>query len=203
MGYNTFRENDMRREQILCEYLDKKLYNQSIFKNVSRKNSIEDQLSGTDIIFSIPSKNLFDIVVDEKAQLYYLDGGLPTFAFELNFINRRNERVEGWFTDLDKKTQYYQLLFLKAKKDFNKIDEIYEVEYILVKRSKVIEAINIDLPAIREKGKQVSQNSEFQQFKTNDIPYYFTHSIKLAESPVNIMLRKKKLIEICCLHGIV
>lgn len=137
MSYNTFRENDMKREQILSEYLDKKLYCQKIFENFRRTNTIEEQLSGSDVVFSIPSKGLNNLIVDEKAQLYYLDGGLPTFAFELNFINRRGERVEGWLTDENKKTEYYQLLFLTANNNFESIDEILKVEYILVERSKI------------------------------------------------------------------
>ncbi len=201
MSYNTFRENDMRREQILCEYLDKKLYNQSLFENVRRTNAIEDQLSGSDVVCSIPKEGLNNLIVDEKAQLYYLEGGLPTFAFELNFINRRRERAEGWLTDEGKKTEYYQLLFLTAKKDFENIDEINKVEYVLVERSKIIQAINLDLPTLRKKGIEVSQSLDFYQFKIPGVPYYFTHSTKLAESPVNIILRKEKLIEISCLHG--
>jgi hypothetical protein len=203
MSYNTFRENDMIREQIVCEYLDKKLYNQSIFEKVCRTNSLEDQFAGSDVILSIPHKDISNKIVDEKAQLYYLDGGLPTFAFELNFINRKGERVEGWLTDVRKKTEYYQLLFLTAKKDFKNIDEIKKVEYILVERSKIIKAINLDLAIIRKKGIEVSKSIDFHQFKTSGMPYYFTHSTKLAESPVNIILRKEKLIEISCVHGVV
>jgi hypothetical protein len=203
MHYNTFRENDTRRERILCGYLDEKLYSQSPFENVRRTNTIEDQLSGLDIVFSIPSKRLNNLMVDEKARLYYLAGGLPTFAFELNFINRKGERTEGWLTDASKKTEYYQLLFLTAKQDFESIDEINQVEYVLVERSKIIQVINLDLPTLRKKGIEVSQSNDFHQFKIPGVPYYFTHSTKLAESPVNIILRKEKLIEISCLHGIV
>jgi hypothetical protein len=201
MSYNTFRKNDMRREQILSEYLDMKLYVQNIFENFIRTNKIEDQFSGSDVIFSIPSKGLYNLIVDEKAQLYYLDGGLPTFAFELNFINRIGKRVEGWLTDESKKTQYYQLLFLTAKKNFECIDEIRKVEYILVERTKIIQAINLDLQLLRNKGIEVSQSFEYYQFKIGGIPYYFTHSTKLAESPVNIILRKEKLIEISTING--
>jgi len=201
MSYNTFRENDMRRERILSEFLDSKLYNQSLFINFVRSNAIEDQFSGSDVVLSIPHLSLNRIIIDEKAQLYYLDGGLPTFAFELNFINKRGERVEGWLTDETKKTEYYQLLFLTAKKDFESIDEIYKVEYILVKRSSILNLISLDLSSLKNKGVEVSRNSDFHQFKNPTLPYYFTHSTKLAESPVNIILRKSKLIEISCLNG--
>lgn len=201
MSYNTFRENDMIRERVLSEYLDRKLYSQNIFENVHRTNAIKDQLSGSDVVFSIPNKGLNNLIVDEKAQLYYLEGGLPTFAFELNFINRSGSRIEGWLTDEGKKTEYYQLLFLTAKKDFENIDEINKVEYVLVERSKILQAINLDLSTLRNKGIEVSQNLDFHQFKILGVPYYFTHSTKLAESPVNIILRKEKIIEISCLHG--
>jgi hypothetical protein len=201
MGYNSFRENDMKREAILSEYLDKKLYSTNLFADVYRTTAIEDQYAGSDIVFSIPSKGLSHIVVDEKAQLYYLDGGLPTFAFELNFVNRRGERMEGWFTDESKKTTHYQLLFLTAKKGFEKVEDIACVEFILVERSKILNAININLTTLRQKGMVVAQSGEFRQFKQSGTPYYFTHSVKLAESPVNIVLSKKLLIELSCLNG--
>jgi hypothetical protein len=201
MGYNTFRENDMRREAILCEYLDRNLYCNKLFEQVKRTTALEEQYAGSDIVLSIPSKGLNHIIVDEKAQLYYLDGGLPTFAFELNFVNRIGERKEGWFTDESKKTTHYQLLFITAKENFEKIEEICCVEFVLVEREKVIKAIKLDLSHLRQKAKLVAQSTEFHQFKQSGTPYYFTHSAKLAESPVNIILRKKLLIELSCLNG--
>jgi hypothetical protein len=203
MTYKTLRENDMRRERILSAYLDTKLYCQNLFKDARRTDSIESQLAGSDIVLSIPSLGLSNIIVDEKAQLYYLDGGLPTFAFELNFINKNGKRVEGWLTDENKSTEYYQLLFLTAKKDFESIEMIHKVEYILVKRSEILAVINQDLKALRNKGLEVSSSNKFHQFKYPNSDFYYTHSTKLAESPVNIILKKRKLLEISILNGTV
>ena len=201
MSYDTFRSNDMRRERILAEYLDIKLYGQEIFENVRRTNEIEDQLKGSDIVLSIPIKEVFNAIIDEKAQLYYLDGGLPTFAFELNFVNKNGERVEGWLTDESKSTTFYQLLFLTAEKDFESVKKKEKVEYILIKKEEILKFIALDLAILRRKGIEVSKSEDFRQFREQSIPYYFTHSTQLAESPVNIIIRKNKLIELSFLHG--
>lgn len=201
MTYNSFREKDMQMERILADYLDANLYCQNIFQEVRRTNTIEDQLDGSDLTLSIPNKNVHHVIVDEKAQLYYLDGGLPTFAFELNFINKAGERVEGWLTDSKKKTQYYQLLFLKAKKNFSSIEEIQSVSYILVNRQSILNFIGLDASTLRIKGLKIAKNQNFHQEKGAQKPYYFTHSTKLAESPVNIILRKYAIKAFALLHG--
>lgn len=193
----------MRRERILSHFLDNKLYSQNLFDTVRRTNSIEEQYSGSDIVVSVPSRGLHNAIVDEKAQLYYLNGGLPTFAFELNFVNKAGKRIEGWLTDQRKKTEYYQLLFLTAQKDFESVNQIREVEYILVERSEILKQIDLDMPALRQKGLDVAQSSDFYQHKSPSCDYYFTHSTRLAESPVNIIIRKQKLIQISILHGTV
>lgn len=201
MAYHSFRENDMRKERILSQYLDEKLYSQNIFENVKRTNSTLDQFAGSDVVLSIPGKNLRNIIIDEKAQLYYLDGGLPTFAFELNFKTKSGNRVEGWLTDTSKKTTHYLLLFLLAKNGFNDANDIKRVEYILIEREKILNDINLNLIQLRQLGVEIAKSSEFYQRKEPNCKYYFTHSTQLAESPVNIILRKSALKEKCELHG--
>lgn len=194
----------MKQERILSAYLDRKLYGRPVFHDPLRTNDVESQIAGSDIVVSIPSLQLSHIIIDEKAQLHYLRGGLPTFAFELNFINRSNERVEGWLTDRSKKTEFYNLLFLTAGKEFTEIGQIRKVEYILVERQAILDLLNdkgLDVQALRDIGNEVARCQDFRQYPHNGRQYYFTHSTKLAESPVNIILKKVRLISIATLHG--
>ena len=44
----------------------------------------EEQLKGKDVQFSI--EELENIIIDEKAQIYYINKNIPTFAFEIDFL---------------------------------------------------------------------------------------------------------------------
>lgn len=203
MARTSHWEKDKKREEIVSGYLDQWLYGQDMFQDVRRTPDKQDQLKGSDIVLSIPSLGLRHIIIDEKAQLYYTDGGLNTFAFELNFLNRSGKRAEGWLTDPSKETTHYQLLYLNAEKDFDHIDQIHQVAYVLVGRKAVLDLIGLDIETLRKRGREVAQSNEFYHSKNPAAPYYYTHSTRLAESPVNIIIPKKELLRIACSSGLV
>lgn len=206
MNYRTFRAKDMEQERILSAYLDRELYVLPMFHDPLRTVDVESQIAGSDLVVSIPSLQLKDIMIDEKAQLHYPKGGLRTFAFELNFINRANERVEGWLTDSSKRTEFYNLLFLTVREELTEIGQIQKVEYILVERQAILDHLKdkgLDIQALRDIGNEVATCQDFRQHKRTGCHYYFTHSTRLAESPVNIILKKIELINVATLHGFV
>lgn len=132
-----FRERDMRVERELARFMDDYLYNDGRFTCVERTDSIEAQLSGSDIILSIPSLGINDIIVDEKGMTQYMDNPLPTFSLELSFLNYGRE-ITGWFVDDDKVTEYYMFIWPKAKVKWNATyEDIIEVEYALVSKEAI------------------------------------------------------------------
>ena len=72
-------EQDLAHEKILATYLD------HIYKlkgyYVERPTNINKQYRGVDLILQKDAKTF---LVDEKAQLHYLNADLPTFTFELS-----------------------------------------------------------------------------------------------------------------------
>lgn len=82
-----FRERDMKVERELARFMDEHLYNDGRFSKAERTDSIEAQMSGSDIILSIPSIGVENIIVDEKGMTQYMDNPLPTFSLELSFMN--------------------------------------------------------------------------------------------------------------------
>lgn len=132
-----FRERDMKVERELARFMDRHLYNSSLFTRAERTDTKEAQMSGSDIILSIPSKGVHNIIVDEKGMTQYMNRPLPTFALELSFLNYGKE-ITGWFVDDHKATQYYMFLWPKAKVQWNATyDDIEEVEYALVSKQAI------------------------------------------------------------------
>ena len=87
---------------------------EGIFTRAERTDNAYTQIEGSDIILSIPSLNIQDAVVDEKASIYYINKDLRTFVLEISFLNRGYQIQEGWFVNDQLSTQYYLMQWIKA-----------------------------------------------------------------------------------------
>ncbi|WP_353098002.1 hypothetical protein [Empedobacter brevis] len=197
---------DLKKEAIIAQYLDIYFYSNPIFTNWIRIKKIELQKEGIDTIIDVSKYNITNGFVDEKSQIYYTNGGLPTFAFELNYFNKQNKRIEGWLTDFKKKTEYYLLIWLTAKSNFSSLDEIYKIEFALIERNKILNYLgtyNLDITNLKLKGFEIAKSNLFRQEKIDNKDFWFTHSTQLKESPVNIVIKKSTLLKISTLNGII
>lgn len=204
--YHSLRKSDAEKERILNVFLDKYLFRQKYFSNVDRKTDIENQINGIDVQLDIDDLNLKNINIDEKAQLHYLDGGLPTFAFELIFRNRNLDFVLGWLMDATKLTTHYLLYFVKTKdgKSLNNVEDIIYVEYLLISKIKLIKYLeeeDLTQTKLTQMAYELKNKESGAHHKSNQLPYYFFYSDQLAEKPVNLIIRKKKLYELALLKG--
>lgn len=193
-------KSDLNQETILSKYLDG-VYHGKKF-DFERIADLNKQHLGIDLIMVIESNQY---LIDEKAQLHYINKDLPTFTFELSYL-KRGQLKEGWLFDDKKQTQYYFLItgiFLKNGK--NKLatpDDIAKVKITSVNRHKLIKhlaSINLnkeklfqydaDLRAQKSYGKnhisELNSNSE-------GLIYFTKH---LNEKPLNLQLRLNYLIE--------
>ena len=208
MATSNLRSRDMKVEREIARFLDKHLYSQSVFTKAKRTDDLEHQLCGSDIIISIPSSNISDAVVDEKAQTQYINRPLPTFAFELSFISSSNSIIEGWFTDMAKSTEYYLLIWIsKCKKEWNiTAEDIEELDYALVSRKKIHEYLaqfGYNKEQLQEKARKIRTNGiDGQIDKGNNHPYWFYFTTRLAEQPINIVIRKNLLLQLADRHGV-
>lgn len=210
MAHSNLRAGDMHRERILADYLDEKFYSPlNGFARADRTDDIGNQMLGSDIIISIPSIGLIDTIVDEKGQIHYANehGGLPTFAFELLFETSTGNVVEGWLTDDSKITQYYLLTWITSKPKFSSKEEIYKVEFALISRKKLIDYLagcGLTKDILRIKSKEIFNSRVYGQIeKTDGKDYYYFNSTNLAEKPVNIVIKKSKLIELSDTHNFI
>ena len=188
-------KSDLNKEIILSKYLDQ-VYNSKklIF---TRNSNIEKQHRGIDITAHY---NTVDYYIDEKAQLHYINRDLPTFTFELSYLNKNNQLKTGWLFDENKITAYYFLvtgIFLKDNKTkLSSIEDIKSLKIISVHRAKLINHLNkIGLSRITlEAYDHALRISE--SFGKNIIPelhhkkqglVYYTEN--LTEKPINLQLR--------------
>ena len=184
MKESSFR-SDLEKEKRLALFLDKQYT--KYLKNYSfcRETDLSQQHLGVDIRFThIASGKTF--LIDEKAQLDYLNDDLPTFAFELSY-QKKDVRKTGWLFDFNKKTQFYALvtaIYSDAPKTFT------SVKITLVNRELLIQFLtNIGfnkgsfvLPKLH--GKQI-----LKQLNPKTEGYLFYSKDNKAEQPLNLILR--------------
>ena len=197
------RTEDMSAEAQLSIFLDRYLYDR--FPHANRYASIqricdkEEQLKGTDVRFTM--KNGKVVNVDEKAQLYYLNQNLPTFAFEVQFL-RQDSTAIGWLCNDQLNTDYYLLIWPFANKDTPKEitwRDFTKTECLMVKKKKVlslleqnnltVERLLTDADRFRKQG----ITGRFSIAGASGIYYYISPSYKYAEAPINIVISKRNL----------
>ena len=202
-----FRNRDMSVERELAMFMDKHLYSDGRFARHDRTDDVHSQLNGSDIILSVPSMGLDNIIVDEKGMTQYMTRPLPTFALELSFM-RYEEVITGWFVDDDKATEYYMFLWPKANQDWNAtMDDFSEVEYMLVPKKAIRDYLAKEgwtKEALIKKSEEIRRNGVSGQIdKTEDKDYWFFYTTKLVEKPINIVLRKKIYRQLAVLSGVI
>jgi hypothetical protein len=202
---DSLRMADSSDEQEVGKFLDKYFYPQNTSEFI-RYNDKEHQLLGIDTMFSY--KELNNILVDEKAATHYINKDIPTFAFEINFVNSIGALSNGWLFDSEKKTQYYLVIWVKAKKDKGiQCEDITELDCLLIERLRIIEMLkSYSFDAV--KAEEIAKNIRSKQVygvsdKSASKPFYFYYTHYLAERPINVIIWKSRLIALSAARFIV
>ena len=195
----------MEAERELAKFLDKHLYTKDIFTRAERTDNAYTQIEGSDIILTIPSLNIHDAVVDEKASIYYINKDLRTFVLEISFLNRGYQIQEGWFVNDQLSTQYYLMQWIKANvADPWQVKEgnITEIECVLISKKKLkdyFEREGYDKTRLVQLSQQM-RASQQKMLAPSGKPYRFFFTQNLAEKPVNILLNKEEYIRLGEFH---
>ena len=211
----------MKAEQALAKFMDRAFYSKLHDKdgNSIQFHRIVDynlQKKGVDVCVEVQGRRF---LIDEKATFYYSNLMIPTFAFEIESIQKNSEQpVEGWLLNDKLATDYYMLIWpnIKCKKQKNNnawirvdMDELQEddftiIEAMLIKKQRIIEYLNSfdwHKSRILDYAKRLRRLNDMA---TNNIKekipgiseFYFYLSKNLAEQPVNIVIRKDRLCEL-------
>ena len=207
------RVGDMSAEAQLAEFLDRYLYaafpDRRRYASIERVTDRESQLRGVDVRFTMLDGRVFN--VDEKAQLYYLNRDLPTFAFELQFL-RAGEPVTGWLCNERLDTDCYLLVWPFAAvdspagiswRDFTRADclmlEKRALLRFLADNGLTAGRMLADAERLRAEGRVGRVDID----GLSGIYYYVSDPEKYAKRPINIVVTKKKLLAIAARRYVV
>lgn len=214
----SLRNQDSRSEKLVHEFLKKYLYSSLASKNNIQyidENNKARQLMGIDFYLK---QNQIIKTYDEKAASHYSEKPIPTFAFELSFLNNNQER-KGWFVNSNLLTDYYTIIWPKSvSKNIETINDIENAYTLFIDKAKLKEEIaktyRLDderLWSINEvirrfiKNKTEEQGCERIFFKLDESSYdyitqikdmkekskldlYFCYTSTLEEKPVNLII---------------
>lgn len=212
------RKNDMVVEREIAKFLDENLYsNAELFTEFARTDTIDEQISGSDLLLSTKDGKLSRSVVDEKVASRFANRNLETFSLELSFIGKNGQKRCGWLLDETKKTEYYLLGWIldadipylddKKRFDTNSItkENIHKLEWVLVKRSDIVKFLEKKGWTLEKLAKQDEKIREQGGVKTKDFidDVSFRYSDAYVESPINVLLKKETYIKLSKLNGII
>ncbi|MCB4807540.1 hypothetical protein LG651_04705 [Tamlana sp. 62-3] len=186
--------SDLLKEQLLAKYLDG-IY-KKINLNLSRVSDLKSQHQGIDLIYKD------NYLIDEKAQLNYINSNLPTFAFELSYLKGGIEK-KGWLFDKSKVTTHYFLITgIKARNEKDLSKGFTGCKITSVDRKKLIEHLeiigltqnNIANYVTNIRNNPKSGKTTIRELNPNNEGYiYYTSS--LAEKPINLVFKLDYLIK--------
>lgn len=154
MGHSASNfKNDFNAEKVINEFLRKYFYQKIVDKNIIKAfRHITDpnlQHEGVDTI--IITLRDVEVHIDEKAALDYAkkeltENALPTFAFEISYLNREGVLTEGWLTNSKyRKTEDYLLVWLWIKPDTKmkclRCEDILQLEVIVLSKKDILDTI--------------------------------------------------------------
>ena len=195
MARNEKETQDKNGEKITQDFLNDVFYNG---KSGFLCHDKERQLKGIDSIFYTDGyKQGFEYKCDEKVALDYVNKEykLSTFCLELSFLNRKDELMEGWFTNDKMENNCYLFVWVdKAKNDvLTCADDILEAEISLVLKQDIYDYFNSlgwTKEKLREKARRIrsGEDNNFGNYKENGCKFSFAQY--LPEKPINVLLKR-------------
>lgn len=213
----TYRKTDMHAEEQLGRFMDIYFYSKIKSKDgspVSFERYVDKkmQLSGVDVRLNVGNQ---EFLIDEKASIYYSNTMLPTFAFELDSIQKTGGApVTGWFVRDDLVTQYYMLIWPNTKcKNINgewrrtplgeiEFSDFTIIEAMLIRKDDIFDFLqrnNLAKSHLLEYAKRLrathgKKNEKIDVQLENRLS--ITFSGQIPEKPINLIIRREKLKEI-------
>ncbi len=184
-------KKDLAQETILGTFLSSHYAKNNW--NTTRILDKEMQYSGVDVMLEKDGRHF---LIDEKAQLHYLNKDLPTFALEINYL-KDNILKDGWLFDTNKLTEIYAFVFNiqvvpNTIKQLRSVADIKRCDVVFVNKQKLLKELailNLDYNTCAENSKTLRSNETIKKL-SHYSTFNFQISSHLAEKPVNLIVRK-------------
>lgn len=198
--YSKLRLDDIKSSNITTDFLIKNFY-EKYCNNYEIVTDKDRQIKGIDSIFVLGGEKYF---CDEKSAIRYVNRNLQTFSIELLFINRNDSLSFGWFLNPNYENNSYLFVWIDKAlvNDKNLVvstDDILELELAIVKKNKILDYLNKlgwTEEKLLKKSKLIMNNDDEPLFNDSSPEVRFFFSKKLVEKPVNILIKRNKLIEL-------
>lgn len=192
MTKKSKRGLDVFNERALQPYLDA-VYRELGFE-FSRVETKELQLDGVDIVISHSGK---EYPIDEKGQTHWINKGLETFAFELEFKGEVGEVRGGWLFD-DKKVTSHYFLVADIRSDNGMVSGMTSFRLVSVNRSRLLaflEGYNWSRKFLTEDVPLMMGRRSRHILSECNPAVKVVRTWKLAEEPLNVVINLNDLIE--------
>ena len=203
--YESRRSEDVRKTKILEKFVDK-IYAENGIK-IIRIEDEEIQKRGVDFVHITENEQR---CVDEKFAIKYFDRDLKTFAFELASYNNKNN--EGWFISDHILTTYYVILWFRSDEE---LQNIYSYDLCYIKKEKIkeyLKTVGFCDEVVDDFNKywanQTHTNPDDTYYEKGDRRYRdLQDGVRIVqsmqykkESPINVVIPRKKLYKLAELH---
>ena len=198
------RSIDMHAESALADFLDKYFYSrlldEGLFSSIERIQDIDMQKSRVDVCASYRGSTIY---IDEKAQLYYINKNLPTFAFELEYLHQGTLRL-GWLLKETLLTTHYCLLWPSATTTRFaelRMTDFTEIDGLIIQKNKLLQYLanqGLDSRTLRTVAKLVLEKRVVgrQSIPQDGMYLYASDSRQYSEAPINLVIRKSLLMRL-------
>jgi hypothetical protein len=195
----------LRVEIAIAQFLDS-FYYPKVTKSFKRISDRSEQFKGRDVEIEDLQPGLK--VIDEKATVHYINRDIPTFAFEISYIGSKGDVKEGWLFDEKKETDHYLLIWPFARTSINPaFNDFVKLRLMMLSRRRLIEhldASGFTRTYCSRRGDEIRASKTggvFDRDKNGLIYFFFTK--ELQEQPINLVVNRSILNDICEEHQII
>lgn len=195
----------LRQDDVMCSNVVTNFLIKNFYEKLCRKYEIildkEQQVQGIDSYFELNGKFYS---CDEKSAIRYVNKNLQTFSLELSFLNKQGKLTSGWLLNEKNINNSYLFIWIdkakvNAKNLITNVDDIQQIEIALVTKDKIInylDSLGWSIDKLLKKSQLILNNENETLFSEKYPEVRFCFSKQLVEKPVNILIQRKKLIEI-------
>lgn len=202
-------DQDLQGEKIVGEFLNEIFYDSAFLDYRRVENKIE-QFRGVDVVAYTENGDFINI--DEKVQLTQLGNPTPSFAFEIQHLNRKKETVDGWLLK-DNDTDYYLLGYFNEMNGNVKVltnaEQIKEFEFVYVSKARIAQFLtqkgynreflrneSAKLKEVIDQGGELpseyeSRRTGYRRVLENGVNLFYT--TYLVEKPLNVVIHRRHL----------